>query len=128
MLTKAAQQGRSERRGEARSVRYVEPLSTARTPLADFFSFLLEVVEWKPQLCTGRTIIKQTVAGRRAMTRFPGRRERSRCNRLSAGTSPSRESWILFNPQLPNLLHHYFFVITTNAMGCHRPVVQSGFT
>ena len=35
-------QGRSERRGEA-SLRYVEPLSAARTPLADFFSILLTV-------------------------------------------------------------------------------------
>jgi hypothetical protein len=41
MLKKAGQQGRSERRGEAYSVRYVEPLSEARTPLADFFSVLL---------------------------------------------------------------------------------------
>ena len=37
----AAQQGRSERRGESYSVPYVEPLSDARTPLADFFSILL---------------------------------------------------------------------------------------
>ncbi len=43
MLKKAVQQGRSERRGEAYA-RYVEPLSDARTPLADFFSFLLEHV------------------------------------------------------------------------------------
>ncbi len=41
MLKKTDQQGRSERRGEAYSVRYVEPLSEARTPLADFFSILL---------------------------------------------------------------------------------------
>ena len=43
MLKKAAQQGRSKRRGDAYSVRYGEPLSEARTPLADFFSVLLEV-------------------------------------------------------------------------------------
>ena len=42
MLKKAAQQGRSKRRGDAYSVPYVEPLSEARTPLADFFSILLE--------------------------------------------------------------------------------------
>jgi hypothetical protein len=41
MLKKAVQQGRSERRGESYSVRYGEPLSEARTPLADFFSILL---------------------------------------------------------------------------------------
>jgi hypothetical protein len=33
--------GRSERRGEAYSVPYVEPLSDARTKLADFFSIVL---------------------------------------------------------------------------------------
>jgi hypothetical protein len=43
MLKKAAQQGRSKRRGDAYSVRYGEPLSEARTKLADFFSVLLEV-------------------------------------------------------------------------------------
>ena len=37
----AVQQGRSKRRGESYSVPYVEPLSDARTPLADFFSILL---------------------------------------------------------------------------------------
>ena len=37
----AVQRGRSERRGEAYSVPYVEPLSDARTKLADFFSILL---------------------------------------------------------------------------------------
>ena len=41
MLKKAAQQGRNKRRGDAYSVRYGEPLSEARTPLADFFSILL---------------------------------------------------------------------------------------
>jgi hypothetical protein len=42
MLKKFVQQGRSERRGDAYSVPYVEPLSDARTPLADFFSILLD--------------------------------------------------------------------------------------
>jgi hypothetical protein len=37
----AVQQGRSERSGEAYSAPYGEPLSDARTPLADFFSILL---------------------------------------------------------------------------------------
>jgi hypothetical protein len=41
MRKKAAQQGRSEQRGESYSVPYVEPLSEARTPLADFFRILL---------------------------------------------------------------------------------------
>jgi adenine-specific DNA-methyltransferase len=40
MLKKAVQRGRSERRGEAYSLPYVEPLSDARTKLADFFSIL----------------------------------------------------------------------------------------
>ena len=34
-------QGRSERRGESYSAPYDEPLSDARTPLADIFSILL---------------------------------------------------------------------------------------
>ena len=38
----AVQQGRSERRGESYSVPYVEPLSDARTKLADFYSILLD--------------------------------------------------------------------------------------
>jgi tRNA-specific 2-thiouridylase len=41
MFKKAVQQGRSERRGKAYSLPYVEPLSDARTPLADFFNILL---------------------------------------------------------------------------------------
>jgi hypothetical protein len=40
MLKKAGQQGHSERRGEGVRLRYVELLSEARTPLADFFSIL----------------------------------------------------------------------------------------
>jgi len=42
MLKKAVQQGRSERRPEAYPLGYVEGLNDARTPLADFFSILLE--------------------------------------------------------------------------------------
>jgi hypothetical protein len=38
MLKRFVQQGRSERRGEAYSFRYVEPLSAARTLLANLFS------------------------------------------------------------------------------------------
>ena len=41
MLKKAVQRGRSKRRGESYSLPYVEPLSDARTKLADFFSILL---------------------------------------------------------------------------------------
>jgi hypothetical protein len=41
MLKMDVQRGRSERRGESYSVPYVEPLSAARTKLADFFSILL---------------------------------------------------------------------------------------
>ena len=41
MLKKAVQQGRSERRLEAHPLGYVEDLSEARTPLADFSSILL---------------------------------------------------------------------------------------
>ena len=41
MFKKAVQRGRSEQRGEAYSEPYVEPLSDARTKLADFFNILL---------------------------------------------------------------------------------------
>jgi hypothetical protein len=41
MFKKAVQRGRSERKGEAYSVLYVEPLSDARTKLADFLNLLL---------------------------------------------------------------------------------------
>jgi hypothetical protein len=40
LFKKIVQEGRSERRGDAYSVLYVEPLSDARTPLADFFNSL----------------------------------------------------------------------------------------
>ena len=41
LFRKAVQQGRSTRRGDAYSLPYVEPLSVARTPLADFVNSLL---------------------------------------------------------------------------------------
>jgi hypothetical protein len=40
----AVQRGRSERRGESYSVPYVEPLSDARTMLADSFSIPLSLM------------------------------------------------------------------------------------
>lgn len=40
LFKKAFQRGRSERRGEAYSVPYVEPLSDLRTKLEDFFNSL----------------------------------------------------------------------------------------
>jgi hypothetical protein len=42
LFKKPAQQGRSERGGEAYSSSYVEPVSNARTTLAGFFNILLE--------------------------------------------------------------------------------------
>jgi hypothetical protein len=49
MFKKAVQRGRSERGGEAYSLLYVEPLSDARTKLADFFNILLtkEGAQWQ---------------------------------------------------------------------------------
>ena len=41
LFRKAVQQGRGERRGDAYSVPYVEPLSDARTPLAALLNSLL---------------------------------------------------------------------------------------
>ena len=60
----AVQQGRSERRGESHSAPYVEPLSNARTPLADFFSILLDTTvqarwpTWLPCPQESRTIVQ----------------------------------------------------------------------
>ena len=44
MFKKAVQQGHSERRGEAYSCRYVEPLSDTITKLAGFFNILVETL------------------------------------------------------------------------------------
>ena len=41
LFKKTVQQGHSERRGESYFATYVEPLSDARTTLADFFNSLL---------------------------------------------------------------------------------------
>jgi hypothetical protein len=49
----AVRQGRSERRGDAYSVPYVEPLSDARTPLADFFNILLGIIDLRSYLVKG---------------------------------------------------------------------------
>jgi hypothetical protein len=42
LVKKTVRQGRSERRGEAYSFRYVEPLSEARTQLVGFFNSLVK--------------------------------------------------------------------------------------
>ena len=77
MLKKTVQQGRSERRGEAYSVPYVEPLSKARTKLADFFSILLNA-----RRSIGRNVdvvvtsVLQTTAGRMNFMRMKKEAER----------------------------------------------------
>src|SRR5574340_696052 len=53
LFKKAVQQGRSERRGEAYSSPYGEPLSDARTKLAAFFNSLLGVQNVETQLPDG---------------------------------------------------------------------------
>jgi len=54
-------QGRSERRGESYFVLYVEPLSVARMPLADFFSILLvELYRWR---CRAGCMHRQGASG-----------------------------------------------------------------
>jgi hypothetical protein len=50
MFKKAVRRSRSEGRGEAYSLPYVEPLSDARTKLADFFNTLLKTPEHSPVL------------------------------------------------------------------------------
>ncbi len=47
MRKKAIQQGHSEQRGELYYLPYLEPLSEARTPLADFFGILLGITHSK---------------------------------------------------------------------------------
>ena len=42
MVKKAVQRGRSDARRRGVPLRYVEPLSDARTKLADFFTILLQ--------------------------------------------------------------------------------------
>ncbi len=66
MVKKAVQRGRSQRGGEAYSVRYVEPPSPARTKLADFFNILpgrlcrvpakraAQTSSWNPVGCSQR--------------------------------------------------------------------------
>jgi hypothetical protein len=49
MFKKAVRRGRSERRVEAYSLRYVEALSDARTKLADFFNTLLQPAQRRDQ-------------------------------------------------------------------------------
>ena len=49
MFKKAAQRGRSERRGESHSLPYGEPLSDARTMLEVFFNILLMEEQPEPE-------------------------------------------------------------------------------
>jgi hypothetical protein len=62
MRKKAVQQGRSEQSGESYSVPYVEPLSEARTPLADFFRILLDRINQIPATRSMRRFVT-SVAG-----------------------------------------------------------------
>lgn len=59
LFRKSVQQGRSERRGEAYFLPYVEPLSDARTPLAGFVNSLLESPPM-PAPSTPQTILDVT--------------------------------------------------------------------
>jgi hypothetical protein len=59
MLKTSGQQGRSERRGDAYSVRYVEYLGDARTTLTDVFSILLALVGF--ERCDGQHIVASTL-------------------------------------------------------------------
>lgn len=57
LFKKVVQQGRNERRGDAYSVPYVEPLSDVRTPLADFFNSLLRFFDLDDRLTLIRAAI-----------------------------------------------------------------------
>ncbi len=59
MFMKAFQKGRSERRNEAHSLPYVEPLNDAGTTLEDFFNILLGVRPEIPLI-----VMAQSVHGR----------------------------------------------------------------
>jgi hypothetical protein len=52
MFKKAVQRDRSERRGDAYSLQYVEPRSDARTKLADFFNILLGAIARRREVST----------------------------------------------------------------------------
>jgi hypothetical protein len=47
LFRKTVQQGRSQCRGEAYSLPYVEPLNAARTPLAGFINSLLVIDDFE---------------------------------------------------------------------------------
>ena len=79
------QQGRSEQRGESYSVLYVEPLSDARTRLADFFSILLDL----RHRASHRSISTQLVAQGRHRAIRRHRRHRSWVRRRYGRTRPS---------------------------------------
>jgi hypothetical protein len=64
MLKMVVQRGRSERRGESYSVPYVEPLSDARTKLADIFSVLPDVCDRSMMLLTWRLCDRHRAAKR----------------------------------------------------------------
>jgi len=61
MVKKTVQRGRSKRRGEAYFLRYAEPLSAARTKLADFFNILLVHVK------AGIEKVRKPLAGGRCL-------------------------------------------------------------
>ena len=61
LFKKVVQQGRNERRGDAYSVPYVEPLSDVRTPLADFFNGLLRLFDLDDRLTLIRSAIQTGV-------------------------------------------------------------------
>ena len=72
MLKKAVQQGRSERRAEAYPLGYVEGLSEARTPLADFFSILLGREDVEHAILRGQIRKKLTEDARGTRYRIEG--------------------------------------------------------
>ena len=59
MFKMAVQRGRSQRRGESYFFTYDEPLSAARTKLADFFNILLEVIALTTARVSRRTFHRQ---------------------------------------------------------------------
>jgi hypothetical protein len=73
MVKSSVQRGRSERRGEAYSAPYVEPLSEARTTLTGVFSILLMGVAVETDTKLHRTLFGATAAAGAGNLRFPVR-------------------------------------------------------
>ena len=111
MCKKAVQQGRSERRGESYSGPYVEPLSDARTPLADFFRILLMLARTTCRMCLPPQVAARSEGERRRPTEVaygPGGSKDTSLMGTDISDFAHRRaalSWRRSQPDLPFHLH-----------------------